>query len=102
MQPQKILVVGGGGREHAICWKLAQSPLCQSIFCAPGNGGTATTSKTQNVAINVDDIPALAAFCKANAVDFAVIGPDNPPAEGIVDSFDAEGIKTLGPTKAAA
>jgi phosphoribosylamine--glycine ligase len=97
-----ILVVGGGGREHALCWKLAQSPLAERIYCAPGNGGTATTEKTSNVSIDASDIHALVTFADRNNINFTVIGPDNPLADGIVDAFDAAGLPTFGPTKAAA
>lgn len=99
---KSVLVVGSGGREHALCWKLAQSPHVGTIYCAPGNGGTASTDKTQNVALSVSDFEALAQFALAHQVDLAVIGPDNPLAEGIVDVFEAKGILTFGPNQHAA
>jgi phosphoribosylamine---glycine ligase len=98
----KILVVGSGGREHALCWKLAQSPLTDAIYCAPGNGGTATTEKTTNVNIDASDFHALTSFAERNGIELAVIGPDNPLADGIVDTFEAAGLRTFGPRKFAA
>ena len=96
----KILVIGGGGREHALTWKLKQSSGADRIFCAPGNAGTAQLA--ENVAISVSDMPALARFAKENHVDLAVVGPDDPLAAGIVDLFVAEGLRIFGPSKAAA
>ena len=96
----KILVIGGGGREHALTWKLKQSSGADRIFCAPGNAGTAQLA--ENVAISVSDVPALARFAKENHVDLAVVGPDDPLAAGIVDLFVAEGLRIFGPSKAAA
>jgi phosphoribosylamine--glycine ligase len=96
----KILVIGGGGREHALTWKLKQSSGADRIFCAPGNAGTAQLA--ENVAISVSDVPALACFAKENRVDLAVVGPDDPLAAGIVDLFVAEGLRIFGPSKAAA
>ncbi len=98
----KVLVVGGGGREHAICWKLALSTRVENIFCAPGNGGTATCHKTVNVDISVMDFDKLIAFSKEQAIDLIVIGPDNPLAEGIVDSMAAAGLRVFGPNKSQA
>lgn len=102
MLPDKelnLLVVGGGGREHAICWKLAQSPRVDSIHCAPGNGGTATEAKTTNVDIKVTEFDKLVEFTKTNKIDLVIIGPDNPLADGIVDHLKAHGIRVFGPTK---
>ena len=96
----KILVIGGGGREHALTWKLKQSSGADRIFCAPGNAGTAQLA--ENVAISVSDVPALARFAKENRVDLAVVGPDDPLAAGIVDLFVAEGLRIFAPNKAAA
>jgi phosphoribosylamine---glycine ligase len=96
----KILVIGGGGREHALTWKLKQSSDADRIFCAPGNAGTAQLA--ENVAISVSDVPALARFAKENHVDLTVVGPDDPLAAGIVDLFVAEGLRIFGPSKAAA
>jgi len=96
----KILVIGGGGREHALAWKLKQSSGVDRIFCAPGNAGTAQLA--ENVAISVSDLPALVRFAKGNRVDLTVVGPDDPLAAGIVDLFLAEGLRIFGPSKAAA
>src|SRR5438309_1469641 len=96
----KILVIGGGGREHALVWKLRQSPAVDRIFCAPGNAGTAVIA--ENVALAVSDLPQLRAFAKQNDVDLTVVGPDDPLAAGIVDLFQAEKLRVFGPTKSAA
>lgn len=98
----KVMVIGGGGREHAICWKLVQSPLLQKLYCAPGNGGTARLEKTENVALRVNDFAGIAAFAIANEVDLVVIGPDNPLAEGIVDQLEKNGLRVFGPKQRAA
>jgi phosphoribosylamine--glycine ligase len=96
----KILVIGSGGREHALAWKLKQSSGVDRIFCAPGNAGTAQLA--ENVAISVNNLPALVRFAKENRVDLTVVGPDDPLAAGIVDLFIAEGLRIFGPSKAAA
>ena len=96
----KILVVGSGGREHALAWKLRQSPNAERIFCAPGNAGTADIG--ENVAIPAADLGALVRFAKQNRVDLTVVGPDDPLAAGIVDLFAAEKLRAFGPTKSAA
>jgi phosphoribosylamine--glycine ligase len=96
----KILVIGSGGREHALVWKLKQSPAVDHIFCAPGNGGTAAIA--HNVAIPATDLSQLCAFTKKNAVDLTVVGPDDPLAMGIVDLFNADRLRVFGPTKSAA
>jgi phosphoribosylamine--glycine ligase len=96
----KILVVGSGGREHALAWKLRQSPHTERIFCAPGNAGTAEIA--ENVAIPASDLGALVRFAKENRIDLTVIGPDDPLAAGIVDLFIAEKLRAFGPTKSAA
>ena len=96
----KILVIGGGGREHALAWKLAQSPAVDRIFCAPGNAGTAALG--DNIAIKANDLPALVRFAKENRIDLTVVGPDDPLAAGIVDLFDAEKLRIFGPTQSAA
>lgn len=93
----KILVVGSGGREHALAWKLAQSPRVEKIFCAPGNGGTPC-----NLAIPVADHTALVDFARRLSIDLTVIGPDDALAAGIVDAFRAAGLRAFGPTAAAA
>ena len=96
----KILVIGSGGREHTLAWKLKQSSGVDRIFCAPGNAGTAQLA--ENVAISVSDLPALVRFAKENRVGLTVVGPDDPLAAGIVDLFLAEGLRIFGPSKAAA
>src|SRR5512132_33202 len=96
----RILVIGGGGREHALTWKLLQSPHSDRIFCAPGNAGTGEIA--ENVAIPVSDLIALVSFAKENRVDLTVVGPDDPLAAGIVDIFAAKGLRIFGPTEAPA
>jgi phosphoribosylamine--glycine ligase len=96
----KVLVIGNGGREHALVWKLAQSPLLSRLYCAPGNAGTA--AQAENVPINVDDIASLLAFARAHAIDFTVVGPELPLALGIVDTFRQQGLAIFGPTQKAA
>jgi phosphoribosylamine--glycine ligase len=96
----KILVVGSGAREHALAWKLKQSSRAERIFCAPGNAGTAELG--ENVAIPANDLPALVHFAKENQIGLTVIGPDDPLAAGIVDLFEAEGLRVFGPSKSAA
>src|SRR5216117_4030265 len=96
----KILVVGSGGREHALAWKLQQSPHAERIFCAPGNAGTAEIG--ENVAIRTSDLETLVRFAKENRIDLTVVGPDDPLAAGIVDLFTAEKLRAFGPTKSAA
>ena len=96
----KILVVGSGGREHALAWKLAQSERVQMVFVAPGNGGTARDARLQNVAIT--DLTALADFVEQNHIGLTVVGPEVPLAGGIVNLFRARGLKVFGPTKEAA
>jgi phosphoribosylamine--glycine ligase len=95
-----ILVVGSGGREHALAWKLARSPDAQRIFCAPGNAGTAEIA--ENVSISTSDLDTLVRFAKENRIDLTVVGPDDPLAAGIVDLFAAEKLRAFGPTKSAA
>jgi phosphoribosylamine--glycine ligase len=96
----KILIVGSGGREHALAWKLKQSPRAPRIFCAPGNAGTAEIG--ENIALAASDFGPLVRFAKENRVDLTVVGPDDPLAAGIVDLFGAEGLRIFGPTKMAA
>ena len=96
----KILVVGSGGREHALAWKLKQSSGVDRIFCAPGNAGTSEIG--DNVAIKASDLPGLARFAKENRIGLTVVGPDDPLAAGIVDVFEGEGLRIFGPTKSAA
>lgn len=98
----KVLIIGNGGREHALTWKVAQSPLTDKVYVAPGNAGTAQEAKAENVNISATDIPALVNFAKENAVDLTIVGPEAPLVLGVVDAFRAEGLKIFGPTKAAA
>ena len=98
----KVLVVGGGGREHALCWKLAQSGLVKNIFCAPGNGGTGGECKTKNVPIPAYDLDGLRDFALKEKIDLTVVGPELPLSLGIVDYFNERGLLVFGPTKAAA
>ncbi len=95
-----ILLLGSGGREHALAWKIAASPLTDKLFCAPGNAGIAREAEC--VALDIADHKAVIAFCKANGIDFVVVGPEAPLVAGIVDDLEAAGIKTFGPTTAAA
>jgi phosphoribosylamine--glycine ligase len=96
----KVLVIGSGGREHALTWKLRQSPHVDRIFCAPGNAGTAEIA--ENVAIAANDLSALVRFAKQSRIDLTVVGPDDPLAAGMVDLFNAEKLRAFGPTKSAA
>src|SRR3954468_19753976 len=99
-RPMRILVVGSGGREHALAWKLKQSPEVEQIFCAPGNAGTASLG--ENVSIPVGDLTGLARFAKQNRIGLTVVGPDDPLAAGIADLFQSQGLRIFGPTKSAA
>jgi phosphoribosylamine--glycine ligase len=96
----KVLVVGGGGREHALAWKLAQSPKVQTVFVAPGNGGTALDGRLHNLPIT--DVQALRAWALTQQIALTVVGPEQPLAAGIVDEFRAHGLRVFGPTQAAA
>lgn len=98
----KILVIGGGGREHALAWKAAQSPLATAVFVAPGNAGTALEPNLQNVAIAADDVAALLAFAQQEHIGLTIVGPEAPLAKGVVDQFRAAGLAIFGPTQAAA
>ena len=96
----RVLVIGGGGREHAIVWKLAQSPDNPELFAAPGNAGTAQLAT--NLDVRADDVEGMLAAVRANAIDLTVVGPEGPLAAGLVDRFRAEGLRVFGPTQAAA
>ena len=96
----KVLVVGGGGREHAICWKLAQSPKVTELFCAPGNAGIADVATC--VPIKATDVEAMVTWAKENAMDFVMVAPDDPLALGMVDALEAAGIPAFGPRANAA
>ena len=89
----KVLVVGGGGREHTLVWKISKSPMVEKIYCAPGNAGTKDLA--ESVPIAAENIDALAAFAKENKIDLTVVGPEGPLVEGIVDRFEAMGLKVL-------
>src|ERR1700749_2774409 len=95
-----ILLLGSGGREHALAWKIAASTLVEKLWCAPGNAGIAREAEC--VALDVADHAAVIDFCRTNAVDFVVVGPETPLAAGIVDDLTAAGIKAFGPSKLAA
>lgn len=98
----RILVIGSGGREHALAWKLAASPNVDTVFVAPGNAGTALEDNLENVAIDVLDITALIEFAREQHIDMTVVGPEAPLVAGIVDDFQAAGLACFGPSKAAA
>ncbi len=98
----KVLVIGNGGREHALAWKLAQSARVQTVFVAPGNGGTARDPALRNVPLSMTDLPALADFAEAEKIALTVVGPEAPLAAGVVDLFRSRGLRIFGPTRAAA
>ena len=95
-----VLIIGNGGREHALAWKLSQSPRVSALFAAPGNAGTAELGT--NLPIEATDVPALVAAAKKHAIDLAIVGPEAPLAAGAVDALTAAGVRALGPTKKAA
>src|SRR6516162_7463124 len=96
----KVLVIGKGGREHALVWKLAQSPRAERVYCAPGNAGTALDGV--NVPLEATDFDGLVRFVKKEDIDLTVVGPEEPLAKGIVDAFQSECLRIFGPTKASA
>ncbi len=98
----KVLVIGGGGREHALAWKAAQSPKVTQVFVAPGNAGTALESNLKNVDIAADDVSALTAFALAEGIDLTIVGPEAPLAKAVVDTFRSHDLAIFGPTQAAA
>lgn len=98
----KVLVIGNGGREHALAWKAAQSPTVATVFVAPGNAGTVLEPTLQNVAIGATDIPALLNFAQSEKIDLTIVGPEAPLVKGVVDTFRAAGLKIFGPTAGAA
>jgi phosphoribosylamine--glycine ligase len=98
----RVLIVGGGGREHALAWKCAQSPRVREVLVAPGNAGTAAEPRVRNVALAVDDIAGLVALARSQAVDLTLIGPELPLVAGIVDAFQAAGLRCFGPGARAA
>jgi phosphoribosylamine--glycine ligase len=95
-----ILIIGSGGREHALAWKISQSPLASRVFCAPGNPGIASVAEC--VPLKASDLEGLLRFARAEKIDLTVVGPEQPLAEGIVDLFEREGLTIFGPTKNAA
>src|SRR3970282_1495436 len=97
-----ILVIGGGGREHALAWKLAQDNKVNTVYVAPGNAGTALEPKLKNLDINAEDIDALLEFARQHHIELTVVGPEVPLVAGIVDLFQAHNLPCFGPTKAAA
>lgn len=97
-----ILIIGNGGREHALAWKAAQSPLADKVYVAPGNTGTAREAKVENVAISATDIAALVKFAKEKNIGLTIVGPEAPLVIGVVDAFRAEGLNIFGPTESAA
>ncbi|ARU55059.1 phosphoribosylamine--glycine ligase [Oleiphilus messinensis] len=98
----KVLIIGSGGREHALAWKVAQTAAVEAVFVAPGNAGTALEPKLENIDIGVQDLAALAEFAESNAIDLTIVGPEAPLVEGVVDLFQSKGLKIFGPSHAAA
>jgi len=98
----KVLVIGGGGREHALAWKLIQSPRCSQVFVAPGNPGSMNETGIENVDITVENTDELVAFAKENNIDLTVVGPEVPLVLGVVDAFEEAGLRCFGPSQAAA
>ena len=96
----RVLVVGGGGREHALAWKIAQSPLVKKVYCAPGNAGTASVA--ENIEIPADNVNALLQFATVTGIGLTVVGPEQPLVKGIVDSFEESGLRVFGPSQRAA
>src|SRR5262245_48832310 len=92
----RVLVIGGGGREHALVWKIGQSPLVHKVYCAPGNAGIAQLAEC--VALSPTDLNALAGFAEQQRIDLTVVGPEAPLAAGIVDTFEARGLRIFGPS----
>jgi len=98
----KILIIGGGGREHALAWKAAQSSRVDKVFVAPGNAGTAVEERVENVAVEADDLDGLLAFAQRESIDLAIVGPEAPLVLGVVDRFQEAGLRIFGPSRAAA
>jgi len=98
----KVLIIGGGGREHALAWKVAQSAKVSQVFLAPGNAGTALEDKLTNVDVGAEDVPALVAFAEENQIDLTIVGPEVPLVLGVVDAFQDKGLSIFGPSQAAA
>ena len=100
--PVKVLVIGSGGREHALAWKASLSPSAERVYVAPGNAGTAMEPGVENVPIGVQDFPALAEFAERKGVHLTIVGPEAPLVDGIVDYFAERGLACFGPSRAAA
>src|SRR5207342_2433800 len=100
--PMKVLVIGSGGREHALAWKIAQSPRVDEVLVAPGNAGTVSEPKCRNVGVDAKDIEGLLALVEREGVALTVVGPEGPLVAGVVDRFRAAGHRIFGPTAAAA
>ena len=98
----KLLIIGSGGREHALAWKVAQSPRVSQVYVAPGNAGTRLEPRTTNVEIAADDVPALLAFAQREAIDLTIVGPEAPLVIGLCDTFAAAGLRCFGPSRLAA
>ncbi|NLO81427.1 MAG: phosphoribosylamine--glycine ligase [Xanthomonadaceae bacterium] len=98
----KVLIIGGGGREHALAWKIAQSPRVGEVFVAPGNAGTALEPKVRNVELGAEDVPALVDFARSSGIDLTVVGPEAPLVKGVVDAFREAGLRCFGPSRSAA
>ena len=98
----KVLVIGSGGREHALAWKAAQSKQVEKVFVAPGNAGTTNEAKLENIDISVGDLTALVNFAKTNDIGLTIVGPEQPLVDGVVDAFEKEGLKIFGPSARAA
>lgn len=97
-----VLIIGSGGREHALAWKIAQSPLVAEVIVAPGNAGTATENKVRNIELAADDIAGLLSFAQSNQIELTIVGPEQPLVLGVVDAFTDAGLKCFGPTASAA
>ena len=93
----KILIIGGGGREHALAWKLSQSPRVTEVFVVPGNAGTALEENVTNIDLSISDLDSLVAFAESHAIDYTVIGPEAPLVDGVVDRFEEKGLRCFGP-----
>ena len=98
----KVMIIGSGGREHALAWKTAQSPRVEHVYVVPGNAGTATETKVSNVVMDTSDFAALTRFVQDNGVGLTIIGPEAPLVAGIVDYFSELGLPCFGPRKGAA
>ncbi|MEZ7985122.1 MAG: phosphoribosylamine--glycine ligase, partial [Pseudomonadales bacterium] len=98
----QVLVIGNGGREHALAWKLAQSPNVSTVYVAPGNAGTALEANVENINIAIDDFDGLSAFAQQHKIDLTVVGPEGPLVDGIVDHFSHLNLRCFGPSAKAA